>query len=57
MIDQLMTAREVADYIRKNYDTVLRWAKNGRIPLAGRTPDGDPRFKKTSIDTWLVKNK
>lgn len=54
--DPLMTAREVSQYLRVHYDTVIRWTKKKRIPVVGLVA-GSPRYRKSSIDAWLSKTK
>ena len=50
-MDKLMTAKELASYMRLNPLTVYRKAREGEIPSVrvGRSI----RFKKEQIDKWL----
>ena len=50
----VMTAQEVAGYLNLHYLTVIRFARQRRIPglkLGG----GDWRFLKSDLDQWIVK--
>jgi excisionase family DNA binding protein len=50
--ERLLTAREVADRLGLSVETVLRWAKRGRLPaiyLSSRAI----RFPEDALDTWL----
>lgn len=49
--EQIMTAREVADYLRLAEATIYKLARSGEIPAAkvGRSW----RFKRSLIDDWL----
>jgi len=51
MAENLMTAEEVAGYLRVKLATVYEWAKNGRMPAAkvGRLW----RFHREEIDAWV----
>lgn len=51
MNEQLMTAEEVAEYLRVRLTTVYEWAKKGKIPAArvGRLW----RFRREEIETWV----
>ena len=51
---ELMTVREVADYLRVTKKTIYRLLKQGRIPA---TKVGNQwRFDKTAIDEWLQRD-
>ncbi len=47
----IMTAEEVADYLRVSLQTVLDWAERGVVP-AGKL-DEDWRFKRSEIERWV----
>lgn len=51
--DRFMTAREVADYVRRTPDTVRRWAKRGLLRSAGRLPDGGWLFRMEDVESLL----
>jgi excisionase family DNA binding protein len=51
---QLMTVREVADYLRVSVKTIYRLLKQGRIP--GTKVGNQWRFNKTAIDEWLQRD-
>lgn len=49
----LLTAREVADMLGVNPETVLRWTRRGE--LAGlRLPGGALRYRQGDLDEWLA---
>lgn len=52
MADKLMTADEVAEYLRVEKSTIYTWAKTGSIPAVklGRIW----RFDKNLIDKWIL---
>jgi len=51
MSTKLMTAEEVAKYLRVRLATVYEWAKGGKIPASkvGRLW----RFERAEIETWM----
>ena len=51
MTDEVMTVKELAEYLKINYQTAYRKAKKGEIPASkfGRSW----RFQKSIIDRWL----
>jgi len=48
---EIMTAREVAMYLRVHVRTIYRWAKIGEMP--SRRVGGSWRFMKKDVDSWL----
>jgi excisionase family DNA binding protein len=49
---RLLTARELADRLGVSVETVLRWARRGKLPavyLSSRAI----RFREDEIDAWL----
>jgi excisionase family DNA binding protein len=50
--DNIMTVKEVADYLRVNQRTVYRLAVDGRIP--GFKVGANWRFKRGDIDEWIA---
>ena len=52
MTGRLLTAREVADRLGINVETVLRWHRRGDLP--GFTlPGGMLRFDEDELEAWL----
>ena len=49
--DRLLTARELADYLRLNERTVLKLAAQGQLP--GARIGNQWRFKRAVVDAWL----
>jgi excisionase family DNA binding protein len=47
-----MTTREVAEYLGISYNTVLRWASEGKLP-SFRLANNALRFRRDEIDAWL----
>lgn len=47
----ILTARELANYLRVKPSTVLRWAREKKLPTL--RVQGRIRFRKSEIDHWL----
>jgi excisionase family DNA binding protein len=53
---RLLTAREVADIIGMNPETILRWTRRGEFEgVVVRLPGGAIRFREEQFDAWLTK--
>lgn len=52
MADRLLTARELADRLGVNRETVLRWYRRGELP-AIKLPGGAIRFRESEIEDRL----
>src|SRR5579862_6576343 len=52
METEIMTLREVADYLRLSEKTVSRMAQDGRIPAQKLARQW--RFQRSSIDSWMA---
>lgn len=52
--DCLMTADEVAEYLRLKKPTVYVWASDGSIPHL--KVNGELRFRRSEIDAWIEPN-
>jgi excisionase family DNA binding protein len=50
----LLTAREVAEYLGVSSETILRWTRRGELP-AVRLPSGAIRYRPEELDDWLSK--
>lgn len=53
MPTDIMTIREVAEYLKLNEKTAYRLAAEGEIP--GFKVGGSWRFKRRDIDRWIVR--
>lgn len=53
MQTDIMTVREVAEYLRLNEKTTYRYVAEGTIP--GFKIGGAWRFRKSEIDRWIQK--
>ena len=51
MTDQILTTKEVAEYLKVNERTVYRMASAGKIP--GFKVGASWRFKREEIDQWI----
>lgn len=51
MPDQIMTVKEVADYLKVNERTVYRMAAVGKIPAF--KVGGSWRFKQVELEKWI----
>ena len=52
MSDRLLTARDIADRLNVNRETVLRWTRRGKLP-GFRMPSGQLRYREEEITAWL----
>ena len=52
MESDVMTIREVADYLKLAEKTAYRLAAEGKIP--GFKVGGSWRFRKSEIDRWII---
>ena len=50
-MSEIMTIKDVADYIKMNERTVYKLANNAKIPAVRLSNQW--RFKKNTIDEWL----
>jgi excisionase family DNA binding protein len=53
-LNELMTVKEAATYLRLNYMTIYKLAQKRRIPAT--KVGGNWRFKKEILDDWLERN-
>jgi len=55
MNEQLMTIKEVADYLNITESTIYTWAQTGKLPAfrVGRLW----RFRRSDLDAWLEANR
>jgi excisionase family DNA binding protein len=51
--EQIMEAKEVAEYLHLHLFTVHKFAREGRIPAF--KIGSDWRFKRSSLDEWIDK--
>lgn len=51
-VNNLLTAREVAERLAVSTETVLRWTRNGILP-AFRLPSGALRYEEPALTNWL----
>ena len=49
---QLWASKETADYLRVHRETMLRWAKSGKLP-ARRLAGGRLRFRSDDVEALL----
>ena len=55
MTDEIMTLKEVAEYLKLAEKTAYRLAAEGKLP--GFKVGGSWRFKKEDIESWIERNK
>jgi excisionase family DNA binding protein len=55
MIDQIMTIREVAEYLKLTEKTAYRLAAEKKLP--GFKVGGSWRFKTVDLEAWIEKQK
>lgn len=47
--DDLLTPDQIADIYQVSRQTVGRWARDGTLPTAARTPGGHRRFRRRDV--------
>ena len=55
MVDQILTLREVAAYLKLAEKTAYRLASEGKLP--GFKVGGSWRFKREDLEAWIEENK
>lgn len=55
MNDEIMTLKEVAEYLKLAEKTAYRLAAEGKLP--GFKAGGNWRFKQSDIEKWIEENK
>ena len=55
MADEILTLKEVADYLKLAEKTAYRLAAEGKLP--GFKVGGSWRFKQTDIERWIEEKK
>lgn len=55
MPDEIMTVRELAEYLKLNEKTAYRLVSNGELP--GFKVGGSWRFRRTDVDAWIESRK
>lgn len=55
MAEQILTIKEVADFLKLTEKTAYRLAADGKLP--GFKVGGSWRFKQSDIDAWIEENK
>jgi excisionase family DNA binding protein len=52
----LLSAEELAKKLKRHYRTVLRWARDGLIPVEERIGRGHIRFKYSAVKAQMQAN-
>ncbi|ELA7315798.1 methylation-associated defense system helix-turn-helix domain-containing protein MAD1 [Vibrio alginolyticus] len=55
MSDEILTLKELADYLKLAEKTAYRLTAEGKLP--GFKVGGSWRFRKSDIDSWIIKQK
>ncbi|MGR5249901.1 methylation-associated defense system helix-turn-helix domain-containing protein MAD1 [Vibrio aestuarianus] len=55
MVDQILTLKEVAAYLKLAEKTAYRLASEGKLP--GFKVGGSWRFKREDLEVWIEENK
>ncbi|EIV1852770.1 helix-turn-helix domain-containing protein [Vibrio vulnificus] len=55
MVDQILTLKEVATYLKLAEKTAYRLASEGKLP--GFKVGGSWRFKREDLEAWIEENK
>jgi PTS system nitrogen regulatory IIA component len=53
--DQLMSVKELAEYLNVNISTVYMWSQHGQIPAMKMGKMW--RFRRSEIDAWLTERR
>ena len=48
--DDLLTPDDIAEIYKISRQTVGRWARDGTLPTAARTPGGHRRFRRSDVE-------
>lgn len=52
-LPELMTVKEVAEFLRVSPLTIKRWGKRGKLPAIRINSRGDRRYKREAV-LWLL---
>ena len=55
MSDEILALKELADYLKLAEKTAYRLTAEGKLP--GFKVGGSWRFRKSDIDSWIIKQK
>lgn len=55
MNDEILTIKDIAEYLKLSEKTAYRLASDGKLP--GFKVGGSRRFKKVDIEKWIEENK
>ena len=50
---EMMTVRELADYLKVARHTIYQWINDSRLPFAYYKHDRAVRFDRRDVDEWL----
>lgn len=52
-IDEILTSREVASWIRVSESTLCRWRQRGHGPRVFWVTPTRPRYRRPDVELWL----
>jgi len=55
MVDEILTIKEIAEYLKLNEKTAYRLASEGKLP--GFKVGGSWRFKRVDLEKWIEEQK
>lgn len=55
MLNEILTLKELADYLKLTEKTAYRLTAEGKLP--GFKVGGSWRFRKSDVDGWIIKQK
>ena len=55
MTDEILTIKEIAEYLKLNEKTAYRFASEGKLP--GFKVGGSWRFKRVDLERWIEEQK
>lgn len=53
MMDRLLTARDVAEWLATSPATLCRWRQAGKGPRWVALGDSSPRYRREDVEAWL----
>lgn len=56
MVEDVFSRRQLADYLRVSYRTVIRWENDGRGP-AWHQVGKQIRYRRSDVERWLERHR
>jgi excisionase family DNA binding protein len=52
-LDELLTGEEIAEHYKVSTESVRRWARRGKLPVAAVTPGGSRRYRRGDVEECM----